>query len=190
MSGGFLSRWARLKAEAQAPDLSSDPAAPDLAPEVADQPEASAVPAVPEDAAPAEAAAEEEAFDPADLPDVESLTAESDYSVFMDARVPEDLRNSALRKLWTSDPVYAVRDGLNDYDEDYRTATLVGSAVRTIYDAVRGYAPAEEEPEQDVLVEDAEGGAPDASQAQVDEVAVSDDDSEISETAGRDSKNA
>jgi hypothetical protein len=59
--------------------------------------------------------------------------------------VPEDLRNRALRKLWASDPVYAVRDGLVDYDEDFTATTLVGSAVRTLYDAVRGYDPPEEE---------------------------------------------
>lgn len=181
MSGGFLSRWARLKAETQAPE----PPVPEAAPEVVEQPEAPAVPAVPEEAA----AAEEEPFDPTDLPDVDSLTAESDYSMFMDARVPEDLRNSALRKLWTSDPVYAVRDGLNDYDEDYRTASLVGSAVRTIYDVVRGYAPAEEEPEQDPAVADAEA-APECSQVQVEEASVDDDGDENSEIAERDSKNA
>ncbi len=190
MSGGFLSRWARLKAETQTPDAAPDLGAPEVAPEVVEQPEASDVPAAPEEAV----AEQEEPFDPADLPDVDSLTAESDYSMFMDARVPEDLRNSALRKLWTSDPVYAVRDGLNDYDEDYRTASLVGSAVRTIYDAVRGYTPAEEPPEegpdQNPVVEDAEGVAPDSSQVQVEDAVSDDDGSEISQTAERNSKNA
>ncbi|MFA7429354.1 MAG: DUF3306 domain-containing protein [Rhodospirillaceae bacterium] len=153
MSGGFLSRWARLKAETQAPEA---------APEMVPLPEAEALPGVPEDAPP-----EPEAppFDPADLPDIDSLTADSDYSMFMNAQVPEDLRNRALRKLWTSDPVYAVRDGLLDYDEDFTAPTLVGTAVRTVYDAVRGYEPPEEAEEvtpqaQDELAASQDGECP------------------------------
>lgn len=59
-----------------------------------------------------------EGHSPADLelPDIDSLDGESDFSVFMRDGVPEDLRRLALRKLWASDPVYANLDGLNDYD--------------------------------------------------------------------------
>lgn len=51
-----------------------------------------------------------------ELPDIETLDKDSDFSPFMDARVPEELQRLALRKLWASDPVYANLDGLNDYD--------------------------------------------------------------------------
>ncbi len=60
-----------------------------------------------------------------DLPDIEALDKDSDFTVFMKEGVPEELKKLALRKLWRSDPVFAVIDGLDDYDEDYRTAFVV-----------------------------------------------------------------
>lgn len=38
---------------------------------------------------------------PAASVDISSLTAESDFTVFMRKEVPEDVRRAALRKLWT-----------------------------------------------------------------------------------------
>lgn len=56
-----------------------------------------------------------------ELPDIDSLDGSSDFSAFMQQGVPEDLQRLALRKLWTSDPVYANLDGLNDYDPEHVT---------------------------------------------------------------------
>lgn len=139
MSGGFLSRWARLKAESQAADTPPAPAPLPDAPAAA--PPAVAGEATAADTAPTEG---EEPFDLDSLPAVDSLTAESDYSVFMDARVPGDLRARALRKLWASDPVFAVRDGLLDYDEDFGAASRTGQVVTSAWDALTGYAAQEE----------------------------------------------
>jgi Protein of unknown function (DUF3306) len=50
------------------------------------------------------------------LPDIGTLTYDSDFSVFLREGVPERLKQAALRKLWLSDPVFANLDGLNDYD--------------------------------------------------------------------------
>ena len=61
----------------------------------------------------------------ADLPSIEELTAQSDYTVFLKKNVPEALRRRALRKLWVSDPVLANLDGLNDYDDDYTIVTAM-----------------------------------------------------------------
>ncbi len=73
------------------------------------------------------------AIDPADLPDVDSLGKDSDFTVFMQDGVPEALRNRALRKLWTTDPVLANLDGLNDYDEDFGAIMRIGAeAMRRI----------------------------------------------------------
>src|SRR5690348_15705288 len=58
--------------------------------------------------APAEPAAEEEPFDLSLLPDLESLTPETDISLFMQKGVPDELRNLALRKMWALDP--AIRN--------------------------------------------------------------------------------
>lgn len=37
---------------------------------------------------------------PTELIDLDSLTLESDFTVFMAAGVPENVRNAALRRLW------------------------------------------------------------------------------------------
>lgn len=76
------------------------------------------------------------------LPDLATLTAASDYTVFLGADVPEAIRTQALRILWRSDPVLANRNGLNDYDDDYTAIGTIAAAVRTAFDAVRGYGAA------------------------------------------------
>jgi len=52
------------------------------------------------------------------LPPLDQLTHDSDFSVFMHAKVDERLRRAALKKLF-SDPRFNVVDGLDDYAEDY-----------------------------------------------------------------------
>jgi hypothetical protein len=47
-------------------------------------------------------------FDPANLPPIESLTSESDMSVFMQSGVPADMVRAALHSAWRVDP--AIRD--------------------------------------------------------------------------------
>ena len=48
------------------------------------------------------------AFDPASLPAIESIVADSDIRQFLQAQVPEELTRAALRSAWTADP--AIRD--------------------------------------------------------------------------------
>jgi hypothetical protein len=108
---GFLNRWSRRKLEAeQAVEM------PGLEPESA--PDSENLP---------EPTADAEAQPPLDLPDVESLDKDSDFTVFMQDGVPEELKNMALRALWRSDPVLANLDGLNDYDEDFGSIVRVGA---------------------------------------------------------------
>jgi hypothetical protein len=52
------------------------------------------------------------------LDDVARLTPESDYSSFVARGVPADVRNAAVKKLFT-DPRYNVMDGLDIYIDDY-----------------------------------------------------------------------
>jgi hypothetical protein len=66
---------------------------------------------------------------PEDLPDIETLDKDSDYTPFMQDGVPEWLRRVALHKLWLSDPLLANLDGLNDYDEDF---SAIGTVAREI----------------------------------------------------------
>ncbi|QNI04229.1 DUF3306 domain-containing protein [Halomonas sp. SH5A2] len=53
------------------------------------------------------------------LPDPETLEAGSDFSGFMVPGVSSALRRRALKRLWATGN-YNVRDGLDDYDLDYR----------------------------------------------------------------------
>lgn len=64
------------------------------------------------------------------LPQIETLTYESDYTVFMDAKVPAEIRRRALHKLWSM-PVFNETDGLGTYAEDY-TAQGVASQANAI----------------------------------------------------------
>ena len=91
-TGKFLDRWSRRKREAadhSARDKSSDTASPSSVTEAK------------------EPAAELE-FDPASLPPIESITAESDIRPFLKPGVPAELTRAALRRVWSADP--AIRD--------------------------------------------------------------------------------
>jgi hypothetical protein len=90
----FLDRWSRRKREA------ADEPAP------VEAKDAAKAPAVPVDEA--KAAAAEVSFDPASLPPIESITAESDIRAFLKPGVPAELARAALRRAWSADP--AIRD--------------------------------------------------------------------------------
>ncbi len=64
-----------------------------------------------------------------DLPPVDGLDKDSDYTPFLGDGVPEKLARAAMRKLWRSDPIFAFRDGLDDYDEDYTIIETIAKAV-------------------------------------------------------------
>ncbi len=63
-----------------------------------------------------------------DLPPVDGLGKDSDYTPFLKEGVPEKLARAAMRKLWRSDPIFAFRDGLDDYDEDFTIMQTVAEA--------------------------------------------------------------
>jgi hypothetical protein len=62
---------------------------------------------------------EPEPEDPApELPPLESLGQDSDYTPFLHKAVPAALRIAALRTAWRSDPAIANFKGLAEYDWD------------------------------------------------------------------------
>ena len=131
----FLSRWSRLKRRAAEP-----------VPEPTLEPVADEAPAELPVADPSEAVDAPETEDPLkDLPPVEELTVESDFTPFLRAEVPEDLHRQALRKLWTSDPVFANDDGLKDYADDYTGLFSLPEPVKTLYRVGKGFLDAAEE---------------------------------------------
>jgi len=56
----------------------------------------------------------------ADMPSLESLSENSDFSGFMSSGISDELQRLALRKLFHL-PGFCIRDGLDDYDEDFRS---------------------------------------------------------------------
>jgi hypothetical protein len=133
---GFLQRWSRRKAEAREPSEQSAPPAQEPAPQRATAPE------VPDPQAPAPAEARARDADaPPDLdalPDIETLTYESDFTAFMGKGVPPELRKRALQRLWRSHPTLANLDGLVEYGEDYTKIGTAKQVVRTAYQVGRG----------------------------------------------------
>jgi hypothetical protein len=134
--GSFLSRWSRRKTEArQAPVEPPLPAAPP---------------------------AEEEIFDPATLPSIDDLTAESDFSLFLKQGVPPALRTAALRKLWLVEPSVVNYQPLVEYNWDFTAPGYgellptddVAKFVKTVFEGTRPATPdatpeiAETEPAQ------------------------------------------
>jgi hypothetical protein len=141
----LLSRWAERKAAARRGEAVPEPAdeaRPDAeVPPIPQNAHGSGV--GPEQARPPDATAADD--DTPALPSIDELNADSDYTVFLKEKVPEQLRRAALRKLWTSDPVLANLDGLNDYDENYNLTTTVIGVVQSAWQAGRGYADEVEE---------------------------------------------
>jgi hypothetical protein len=88
-----LTRWSRLKREA-AREAEAPRPGPKAAP-----------PRTPSAPAP-------------ELPPLDRLNPDSDFSAFMDRRVDDGLRRLALKKLF-SDPRLNLVDGLDDFAEDY-----------------------------------------------------------------------
>jgi len=126
-----LSRWSQRKLAARRGDAvdEPDPAAPAGTDVQVSQPAG-------EPAGAQGPAGEEEA---PELPSIDGLDAQSDYTVFMRKNVPEAIRRAALRKLWTSDPVLANLDGLNNYDEDYNVIDQAITLAQTSYRPGLGY---------------------------------------------------
>jgi Protein of unknown function (DUF3306) len=129
----LLSRWSERKAAVRRGEVPPEPADEAKTP----PPDAQTAAIEPDQNLSAESAPADE--DMPALPSIEELDFSSDYTVFLNAKVPEALRRAALRKLWASDPVLANLDGLNDYDEDYNLVDTTITAAQTAYRAGRGY---------------------------------------------------
>ncbi|KQX19920.1 DUF3306 domain-containing protein [Variovorax sp. Root434] len=117
MSEGFLGRWSRRKQEVRAAETAVEEKAPPAAP----TPVAEAAAALPPEG-------EQEAPPPLTLADVDALGIESDYKPFLAREVAPEVKNAALRKLF-SDPHFNVMDGLDTYVDDYSRSTPVPESV-------------------------------------------------------------
>lgn len=109
----FLHRWSRRKLDGDATQTPADEVPPALA---------ETAPAA------ADTGPETPVLTDADMPDLDSMDEHSDYQGFLSPGVSEELRRLALRKLFKSE-AFAMRDGLDDYDEDYRSFEALGNVI-------------------------------------------------------------
>ena len=119
-----LARWSRRKQQGAEATLQED-----LALQLAEQdrvkvdfPEA----VIEQDAQ--EVEAQEPVLTDADMPAIESLKEDSNFSQFMSSGVSDKLRNLALRKMFKA-PFFNIRDGLDEYDGDYTSFEKLGDIV-------------------------------------------------------------
>lgn len=116
-----------------------------------------------------EARPDEELLAEAGLPEPESIDGPDMLREFLNSNLPQRLKRRAMRAHWKSNPVLACMDGLNDYEEDFTTAELIGDAVRTTYQVGRGLLAHVEEMER---VANAEAGPEPATEDTADEPGV------------------
>lgn len=125
---GLLSRWSRLKR------ASSETAASD------DETALGDAPATPTDASASgdKLPVAGNASDPLpELPSLDELTPDSDFSAFMDPRVDDGVRRAALKTLFRGAD-FNVTDGLDVYAEDYtKLEKLTPAMVATLKYAQR-----------------------------------------------------
>ncbi len=131
----FLGRWSRLKRG-----------------EEFEQP----APIAGADEAPLPADSEQRLLTDEDMPPLEDLGEESDFSAFLSQGVSDALRRKALRKLWGL-PMCTALDGLNDYDDDFSTFEPLGD---TITHQMKRWA--ERQARQAPAGDESAGGAPPA----------------------------
>jgi hypothetical protein len=103
VSENFVSRWARLKRNADV-QRRAEPAGDPLSLAAADASPGGAETAI----AQPRIDAVDQPFDPASLPSIETITVNTDIRGFLQSRVPAELTRAALRQAWASDP--AIRD--------------------------------------------------------------------------------
>lgn len=115
----FLARWARRKAAVDSADGESAGA---------DSAAAHELPAVAGDASLSAGETSAPALTDADMPPLDSLDEGSDFSGFLSPGVSEALRRRALRKLFAC-AVFNNRDGLDDYDDDFRHFPPLGAHI-------------------------------------------------------------
>ncbi len=138
----FLSRWSRRKAqarvEADVPEAAPEVVpgvVPDVSPveddrvaieateggDVTEVAQTLEVPGPPDSRSAPDASEVAPAAPLPTLEDVERLTPDADFSPFVDRMLNPEVRNAAMKKLFT-DPHFNVMDGLDVYIDDYNKA--------------------------------------------------------------------
>lgn len=145
----FLARWSRRKLVAEEPPAATDAVPPDSPDDKEGKKSAGGTGIDTAKEAPPPP------FDPASLPSIDSIGAQTDITAFLKPGVPGDLRLAALRRAWVTDP--AIRDfkGLaeNDWDFTVPNSTMgfgeidPGLDIKKMLADVFGETPREKPPE-------------------------------------------
>ena len=106
---GFLSRWSRRKVQVRQGEALPEPKPVTVPAPLPAAVQASSAPVV---------EAEEVRLPPPTLDDVAQLTASSDFRRFVAADASPEVKNAAMKKLFT-EPHFNVMDGLDTYIDDY-----------------------------------------------------------------------
>ena len=116
----FMSRWSRRKSLQRQGLPAPEPtaAAPAAAPADSERASADGAAAAAPAGVTTQSVQPPAAAPPPTLHDVSLLTRDSDFSRFVKPGVSADVRNAALKKLFT-DPRYNIMDGLDTYIDDY-----------------------------------------------------------------------
>ncbi len=128
--GRFLARWSRRKAgtETAAPPETGVVNPPDGTRDGNEIARRDGEPAGQSAQSTQSAQSETEPLTDAHMPPIDSLTEDSDFSGFLSPGVSEALRKRALRKLFAG-AVFNIRDGLDDYDDDFRNFAALGDLI-------------------------------------------------------------
>jgi hypothetical protein len=157
---GFLSRWSRRKADVREgrplDEPSGSPVAASLPASV--RAEASGL-----QVAPLEQPLEQVARPLPTMADAQQLTPESDFSGFMTKDVTPDVKNMAMKKLFT-DPHFNVMDGMDVYIDDFTQPDPLPMAMLRQMASAKAMNLFDDEPSgsPELLPPDSENATPDA----------------------------
>lgn len=135
--GTFLDRWAKRKADVREAELNERDT--DVVAEV------DAETSIISDGADDPPLVDEPDGSELTVEDVEKLDKDSDFTAFLKAAVPAEIKRLALKKLWASDPVYNVVDGLVEYGEDYSQLHVNVGPIKSAYQVGKGYVTNDDE---------------------------------------------
>lgn len=140
MSGASrISRWAERKSKAEKGELIAEDQPQD---EIALENQA-------EDAVSGDdadhALTDDELLARHDLPDPATINDEDLLGKFLEAGIPDRLRQLALRRLWRLNPLFGVIDEMVEYGEDYTDAATVIEGMQSAYQVGKGYLKTSED---------------------------------------------
>lgn len=188
----FLSRWAQRKAASKTDASEREEGEPegqlveaaDTSSDTSSDMSSGAL-AAPDETEEEAALSDEELCARYELPDPQACTEAEQLDGFFEGRIPDRLRQLAMRRMWRLNPLFRFADEMVEYGEDFTDAATVIPNMQTAYKVGKGYldkilaeqkeaeelaAQAAQESAQESAEEVAEGGG---EQGSADELAES-----------------